>query len=177
VNCLTTYIGKNLEMDWAWMHRKHGAFFIEQVRGFVNTAVNHAASKKTKQIRCPYHDCQNKKVCESPDVLKRHLVQRGFMKDYEIWTHHGKGGAGSSVTSKTDTVLKPSDDGVNLDPIGGFESFTDDWVTMDVGGVVKDHCNNDKYVDNCEIDPDMEELLHHMESEVLIGSAKGLENF
>jgi hypothetical protein len=51
-------------------------------------------------------------------VLKRHLVQRGFKKDYEIWTHHGEGGASSSVTSKTDMVLEPSDDGLNLDPIG-----------------------------------------------------------
>jgi hypothetical protein len=99
------------------------------------------------------------------------------MKDYEIWTHHGEGGAGNFVTSKTDTVLEPIDDGVNLDPIGGFESFTDDWVTMDVGGVVEDHSNNDKHADNCEIDPDMEELLRHIKSEVLIGSANGLEKF
>jgi hypothetical protein len=48
---------------------------------------------------------------------------------------------------------------------------------MDVSGVVEDHCNNDKHVDNCEIDPDKEELLGHMEPEVLIDSAKGLENF
>jgi hypothetical protein len=98
------------------------------------------------------------------------------MRDYEIWTHHGEGGAGSSVTSKTDMVVEPGDDG-NLDPIGGFESFTDDWVTMDDGGVCEDHCVKDEEADNCEIDPDTEELLRHLEPEVLIGSAKGLENF
>jgi hypothetical protein len=97
------------------------------------------------------------------------------MRDYEIWTHHGKGRAGSSVISKTDTVVELGDDG-NLDPIGGFKSFTCDWVTMDDGGVGGDHCNNDEEAGNCEI-PDMEELLCHVEPEVLIGSVKGLENF
>jgi hypothetical protein len=29
---------------------------------FVDTSVKHAASRKTKQIRWPYHDYQNKKV-------------------------------------------------------------------------------------------------------------------
>jgi hypothetical protein len=48
---------------------------------------------------------------------------------------------------------------------------------MDDGGVGGDHCNNDEKADNCEIDHDMEELLRHVEPEVLIGSAKGLENF
>jgi hypothetical protein len=112
-------------------------------------------------------------------VLKRHLVLRGVMSDYEIWTHHGEGGAGSSVTSKTDPVVEPGDGGQNLDPMGGLGSLTDDWVTMDDGDCVgrDDHCNNDVEADNCEIDPNMEELLRHVEPEVLIGSAKGLENF
>jgi hypothetical protein len=98
------------------------------------------------------------------------------MHDYKIWTHHDEGGAGSSVTSKIDTVVEPGDDG-NLDLIGGFESFTGDWVTMDDDGVGGDHCNNDEKADNCEIDPAMEELLRHVKPEMLIGSAKGLENF
>jgi hypothetical protein len=99
------------------------------------------------------------------------------MRGYKIWTHHDVGGAASSVTSRTDTVIEPGDDGQNLDPIGGFESFTDDWVRMDDGGVGGDQCNNDEEADNCEIDPNIEELLCHMEPKVLIGSAKGLENF
>jgi hypothetical protein len=74
-------------------------------------------------------------------------------------------------------MLEPSEDGQNLDPIGGFESFTDDWVTMDDGGVCGDHCNNDEKSDNCEIYPDMEELLRHVEPEFSICSAKRLENF
>jgi hypothetical protein len=62
--------------------------------------------------------------------------------------------------------------------IGGFESFTDDWVTIDHGGVGRDdYCNNDEEADNCEIDPNMEELLRHVEPEVLIGSAKWLKKF
>jgi hypothetical protein len=46
--------------------------------------MKHCASRKTNQIRCPYRDCQNKKVWDSSDMLKRHLVHQGFMHDYEI---------------------------------------------------------------------------------------------
>jgi hypothetical protein len=104
------------------------------------------------------------------------LVQRGFMRDYEIWTHHGEGGAGSSLTSKTDMVVEPGDDGQNLDLIGGLESFTDDWVTVDEGGVGGVHCNTDEETNNCEIDLDMEELLRHVEPEVN-WQCKGVRKF
>jgi hypothetical protein len=33
------------------------SFFIDQVRGFVDTAVKSCASRKTNQIHCPYRDC------------------------------------------------------------------------------------------------------------------------
>jgi hypothetical protein len=60
------------------------SFFIKQVRSFLDTAVKNCASRKTNEIRCPCRDRQNKNVWHSPDLLKRRLVQRGFMSNYEI---------------------------------------------------------------------------------------------
>ena len=50
-----------------------------------------------------------------------------------------------------------------MDPVGGFKNFTDDWKTMDDGGVGGDYRNNVEQADNYEINLDMEELLRHME--------------
>ncbi|XP_066163766.1 uncharacterized protein [Oryza sativa Japonica Group] len=74
--------------------------------------------------------------------VKEHLVTRGFMDEYEIWTRHGE----EQVDGPKNVVPTQVEDMVHDD------------------GSVEDKI-------------DLEEMLRHAEPEVLMGSARGLNNF
>jgi len=65
--------------------------YIPEVCRFVDAAKNHALRTKTKHIYCPCIDCRIINIYEDTEAIISHLVCRGFMKDYLIWTKHGEG--------------------------------------------------------------------------------------
>uniref|UniRef100_K3XS84 Transposase-associated domain-containing protein n=1 Tax=Setaria italica TaxID=4555 RepID=K3XS84_SETIT len=152
----------------AWMYgiRRHPLTFILEVAKFVEAAKKHARICKTKQIRCPYFDCSNKILWEDTNVIKRHLIKRGFVDGYTIWSHHGEAG-GTSNNTDIDT---------RCDEVGGDHVMMDD--DYDRGDQNGDHIDVrvEPQVDE-ERGVDMEDMLRYIEPEVLLGSAKGLENF
>uniref|UniRef100_K3YZW9 Transposase-associated domain-containing protein n=1 Tax=Setaria italica TaxID=4555 RepID=K3YZW9_SETIT len=158
----------------AWMYgiRRHSHTFISEVSKFVDVAEKHARICKTKQIHCPCFDCSNNIVWEDTDVIKRHLIKRDFVNGYTIWSHHGEaGGTFNNTDIDTDT-----------DEVGGGDANKNDNVMMD-GDYDRGDQNGDQayarvepHVDE-ERDVDMEDMLRQIEPEVLLGSAKGLENF
>ena len=79
-------------MDWSGIYtkRRHEAFYIQDVNGFIEATKRHALIKQTKDIYYPYFDCRNRIVCRDPNMIRSHLVRRGFMENYEIWDHHGE---------------------------------------------------------------------------------------
>ncbi|XP_015649240.1 uncharacterized protein [Oryza sativa Japonica Group] len=97
-----------------------------------------------KKIICPYADCKNEIAWDYDDAfkVKEHLVTRGFMDEYEIWTRHGE----EQVDGPKNVVPTQVEDMVHDD------------------GSVEDK-------------NDLEEMLRHAEPEVLMGSARGLNNF
>uniref|UniRef100_K3ZE30 Transposase-associated domain-containing protein n=1 Tax=Setaria italica TaxID=4555 RepID=K3ZE30_SETIT len=115
---------------------------------------------------------RNKIVWEDTNVIKRHLIKRDFMDGYTIWSHHGEVGGTSNNT----------DINIGYDEVGGDEVNDNDHVMMDDDYDRGDQNGDQTYVRvepqvDEECDVDMEDMLHHFEPEVLIGSAKGLENF
>ena len=74
------------KMERAWMYeasRIGPTFFIELAK-FIEAATIHAASKKTKEILYPCHDCKNQLLWENPKTIRSHLLRRGFVDNYKI---------------------------------------------------------------------------------------------
>jgi hypothetical protein len=65
--------------------------YISEVHKFIVVATNHAWRTKTKHIYCPCMDCKNAVVFDDTEQIISHLVCRGFVKNYIIWTKHGEG--------------------------------------------------------------------------------------
>jgi hypothetical protein len=43
-------------------------------------------------INCPCRDCKNLKQWNSMELMRGHLLQRGFMPNYMVWMKHGEEG-------------------------------------------------------------------------------------
>ena len=43
-------------------------------------------------INCPCRDCKNLKQWDNMELIRDHLLQRGFMPNYMVWTKHGEEG-------------------------------------------------------------------------------------
>ena len=101
-------------MDRAWMYgiKRHSFSFMSGVSKFVEVAKLHAHSNRTKQIRCLCFDYNNNIVWENTDVIKTHLIQRGFMVDYKVWIHHGEAQltANTCVNNVNDEVHDADED-------------------------------------------------------------------
>ena len=57
--------------------RRHEASYIQDVNGFIKAAKRHGLIKQTKDIYCPYVDCQNRIVdTEFHPVPRTHAASR-----------------------------------------------------------------------------------------------------
>ncbi|KAL6607941.1 hypothetical protein ACP70R_041004 [Stipagrostis hirtigluma subsp. patula] len=95
----------------------------------------------------------------NPNEIRGHLIKRGFMKDYTVWSFHGES---SGTTS--------------ADPGGHHESGPTHVVEDGPHGTFGDY---DDGVDADDDDDgfDLEAMLRHAEPEVVKGTAKGLNNY
>jgi hypothetical protein len=96
-------------------------------------------------------------VWEDINAIKMHLIKSGFVKGYKTWSHHGE----------VESTFNCDEDADENDHVVMDDSFDCEDQNCDQTDALQ--------VDE-ECDVDMEEMLHHIEPEVLLGSAKGLEN-
>ena len=136
----------------------------------------HAHNNRTKQIHCPCFDCKNNIVWENTNVIKTHLIQRGFIADYKVWIHHGEAQLTSNTcVNNVNEKVHDADEDDDEDP--------SDLGMMHEGDLENDNGDHAGVNDDLraqeeeEHDIDMEEMLRHIEPKVLLGSAKGLERF
>jgi hypothetical protein len=78
--------------------------YISEVHRFIDVATKHAWRTKTKHIYCPYMDCKNVVVFDDIDQIISHLVCRGFVKDYTIWTKQGEGSSSTYTTRNPENI-------------------------------------------------------------------------
>jgi hypothetical protein len=64
--------------------------YISEVHRFIDVATEHAWRTKTKHINCQCMDYKNVVVFDDTNQIISHLVCRGFVKDYTVWTNHGE---------------------------------------------------------------------------------------
>lgn len=120
--------------------------YTDELSKFINVTKEHTCKKNLREIHCPCVDCKNEIVWTDVSRVMDHLVIRGFMDKYIIWTHHGEHQVEPNVIEDR--------------PVVDDMKFDDG----DSSG------NNDKN------NIDLEEMLRHVEPEVLIGSTRGLKN-
>ena len=80
--------------DRSWMYRDspqglRRMGYCNGVQGFINFATSIPRNFTGDGIRCPCRKCQNKKYLH-PDVVTMHLLQKGFMENYQCWYAYGE---------------------------------------------------------------------------------------
>jgi hypothetical protein len=135
-------------MDRVWMYdlARIDLMYLEDVRQFVEEACK---LPEQNDIFYPCVDCENKIAWPDSKVVQSHLIKRGFMRNYTIWTNH----------DEIDDTLHEVDTGVGDNNSDG----------------VFDRDDHDAAVDD---DFGFEELLRHVEPHMLssMGTQRGLSN-
>src|SRR5664279_2673928 len=79
-----------MEMSQQWIYGdRRSPEFINGLHNFLRVA---EANKRNGFICCPCSVCKNTKDYSSSKTLHFHLLQSGFMSDYNCWTKHGERG-------------------------------------------------------------------------------------
>ena len=75
---------------YGWSRIDEG--FHDEVDKFIEAAEKHALTlthyKDT--IICPCKDCKNLMAFADLNTIRSHLIMRGFVPNYTVWTHHGE---------------------------------------------------------------------------------------
>lgn len=170
---------------YCWPRISNG--FSDEVDKFVEAAVNHARqSGANRSILCPCKDCNNEMATYDGDVIRSHLVRRGFVSDYTVWVHHGEVMVddGNEWHDAVDDQLPAADDQCGFN-VWMQDDLANEQARGDDGGGV----DNDD-VDTCGVDNDdggagdegdaenfdhLEQMLRDFGPEIL-QQKKGLEN-
>ncbi|KAL6630954.1 hypothetical protein ACP70R_028294 [Stipagrostis hirtigluma subsp. patula] len=144
---------------WMYCIPRPDISFIREVENFIEAAKKHALIAGREEIFCPCVNCKNEVMWPNPNEIRGHLIKRGFIKDYTVWSFHGES---SGTTS--------------ADPGGHQEASTTHMVEDGPHGTFGD---NGDGVDADDDDDgfDLEAMLRHAEPEVVKGTAKGLNNY
>ena len=68
---------------------RHTSEYIKGVHNFLEVA---EANKKNGFMGCPCPICGNTKSYSDRKILHTHLLYKGFMPHYNVWTKHGERG-------------------------------------------------------------------------------------
>ncbi|XP_031091096.1 uncharacterized protein LOC115996097 [Ipomoea triloba] len=91
-------------MDRSWMHEKRNTVkYIQGVQEFIQYAEKNKSKKAEDFISCPCCDCKKLKRYRTSDVVKGHLIRRGFKEGYDLWIWHGESLPPSTSVRKSET--------------------------------------------------------------------------
>ena len=77
-------------MNRQWMYADRRIFeYIKGVHEFLDAA---EANKQNGFMCCPCAICENTKSYSDSKTLHAHLLYKGFMPHYNVWTKHGERG-------------------------------------------------------------------------------------
>jgi hypothetical protein len=144
---------------------RHGPLFLREASNFVEQAAQHAAREGTRDIYCPCFDCKNEKLWSDVVVIKTHLVVRGFVEGYTRWTYHGE------------EPIEVDDQPHEVDIAMDEPHDADDRVEVEDASSDEE---GDPTAMEMEDDFDVEEMLCHIEPQVVMGAGtmlRGLDNF
>src|SRR3989337_3203340 len=76
------------QMNRQWMYGdRRTSEYIKGVHNFLEVA---EANKQNRFMCCPCPICGNTKSYSDQKILHSHLLEKGFMPHYNVWTRHGE---------------------------------------------------------------------------------------
>ena len=89
-------------MNRQWMYGdRHTSEYIKGVHDFLEVA---EANKQNGFMCCPCPKCGNTKSYSDRKILHTHLLYKGFMPHYNVWTRHGEIGVMMKTAKKKRTM-------------------------------------------------------------------------
>ena len=77
-------------MNRQWMYGdRRTSEYIKGLHNFLEAA---EANKQNGFMHCPCTVCENTKAFSNSKTLHFHLLEKGFMPHYNVWTKHGERG-------------------------------------------------------------------------------------
>ena len=75
-------------MNRQWMYGdRHTSEYIKGLHNFLEVA---EANKQNGFMCCPCPNCGNRRSYSDKKILHTHLLYKGFMPHYNVWTKHGE---------------------------------------------------------------------------------------
>ncbi len=75
-------------MNRQWMYGdRHTSEYIKGVHEFLDAA---EVNKQNGFMCCPCTECGNTRSYSNRKILHSHLLYKGFMPHYNVWTRHGE---------------------------------------------------------------------------------------
>jgi hypothetical protein len=152
--------------------------YREEVNKFIDAATRHAKRTKQKHIYCPCRDCKNVVVFDDTGSIIYHLLRRGFMEDYLIWTKHGEGSSAPYTTDNTAANAYVDDDRPEPDLYGNRHAMPDvnePDGTADANEPHEPHGGNTSGVNDAVEDAEFLEALKNRFTEPSMFLLKGME--
>jgi hypothetical protein len=100
--------------------------YIKVVDAFIDFAKKDILDNIRENLCCPCKHCKNEKRYRTYDVLRSHLIKRGFMEDYQCWNKYREDGFNkaemrdSYLEREASIGVKEDYDDVNEADILGF---------------------------------------------------------
>lgn len=76
----------------SWMYGEKSTEFVNGVFEFCESALKHQARTGQQGFFCPCVECSNVCMVDSIELLRKHVLLRGFRPQYHIWVYHGEEG-------------------------------------------------------------------------------------
>ena len=90
---------------WMYNLSRLDPSYVVKVQKFIDAMKIHAQRTTVKHICCPCTHCKSIVVSDNVEAIISHLVCRGFMEYYLIWTKHGKGSFAPYMRTTDNTAM------------------------------------------------------------------------
>ncbi|GKE60982.1 ulp1 protease family, C-terminal catalytic domain-containing protein [Tanacetum coccineum] len=75
---------------WMYTVESFTAVYMKGLNEFMKCAEDHRERMGETRISCPCKECRNIVAFDDPNMIRRHLIEHGFDKNYTCWDLHGE---------------------------------------------------------------------------------------
>ncbi|GKC67063.1 ulp1 protease family, C-terminal catalytic domain-containing protein, partial [Tanacetum coccineum] len=75
---------------WMYTVERYTAVYMKGLNEFMKCAEDHRERMGETRISCPCKECRNIVAFDDPNMIRRHLIEHGFDKNYTCWDLHGE---------------------------------------------------------------------------------------
>ena len=88
--CSSHFISADMARGWMYDLSRTDPRYLTGIDDFIKRARANAGDSYL--VLCPCKDCKNTRKWGDMEHIRLHLITRGFMRNYTIWTLHGEVG-------------------------------------------------------------------------------------